>query len=356
VSPVDSRDAASAILRLRSPVDVLAAVPYLLGFHPADSVVVLGLRARRLVFHVRGDLPAADASPEQVEADARYVAEVLGRQPVSTVLVVGYGSADRATPMLYALRDMLLAKRIAITEMLRAAGGRYWSYVCASAECCPPEGTPYDVSGSRIAAEATFAGRVALPDRQALERLLGPPEGNRLVAIERATDRAEQRMSALLDRVSDADAASELLLSTGNRAVSRAIARHAAGSRLTDDEVAELSLLLAAVGVRDGAWTRISPANADHDLHVRLWTDVVSRAFPDHVAPAASLLAYAAWRAGDGVIAAIAVDRALAADESYGMAQLMAEVLHHAISPSMADGMGPARARRARHRRPRVAP
>jgi hypothetical protein len=350
------RTAAVALLRLRTPADVLAAVPYLLGFHPTDSLVVLGLRAARLVFSVRGDLPPPGTPPGR---DVGYLAQVFAQQEVDTVLLVGYGPPSLVTPFVLAAQDRFRARGIEVSEILRATDGRYWSYVCESPECCPPDGTAYDVAGSRIAAEATFAGQVALPDRNALVRRLGPPEGPALAAMERATERAEERLVAVLDAASDAPAAAAGFVAAGAAAVAGAVQRHAAGGYLTDDEVAELSLLLASTEVRDTAWEPISPGSvlADAgpgvstvDLHIRLWTDVVSRACPDLVAPAAGLLSYAAWLAGDGTTAAFALDRALAADPGYSMARLMAEVLHRAIPPTADGSMRRRRRRRARRR------
>jgi hypothetical protein len=327
------------LLRVRTPTDLLAAVPYLLGFHPTDSVVLLGLRRRRLVFQVRGDLPAVLATGEEIGAVADHLVDVLVRQRVHQALIVGYGPADRVTRLVLAIRDRLATGDVEVTEILRATDRRYWSYLCESVECCPPEGKPFEITGSRIAAEATLAGRVALPDRATLERRLGPPHGTALEAIERVTSLAEQRLLARLNAAPDEDAAAEVLWVAGRRAVQAAAERHRSGGRLTDAEVAELALLLSAVRVRDLAWQRISPATAESD--VRMWSDVVSRVRPDLAAPPAGLLAYAAWRAGDGAVAAIAVERALAVDASYSMALLMAEVLNHGIAPSIVDELPP---------------
>src|SRR4051812_9307565 len=48
-------------LRLRSPADVVSAIPYLIGFHPADSVVVLACDGARGAYAVRLDVTAQDA-------------------------------------------------------------------------------------------------------------------------------------------------------------------------------------------------------------------------------------------------------------------------------------------------------
>jgi len=341
------------LLRLCTPEDALAAVPYLLGFHPSDSLVVLGMRDTRLVFSVRGDLPAPGA---RVRREAAHLSRVFARHGADTVLMIGYGPAERVTPLVLAARRRFQARGIEVADIIRAADGRYWSYACQSPECCPPDGTAYDVAASRIAAEATFAGQVALPDRESLARRLAAPEGAALATMERATERAEQQLAELLDCGAGQPAAAAAFAAAGVTAVAEAARRYSSGGRLTDEEVAELSLLLASIPVRDFAWQPIGPDAGETEpstveLYVRLRSDVVSRARPDTVAPAASLLAYAAWQAGDGTTAAIAVDRALAADPGYSMALLMAEVLYQAIPPSEAGRVRTPGRRRRRARR-----
>ncbi|MFL6181977.1 MAG: DUF4192 family protein, partial [Actinomycetes bacterium] len=46
------------ILRASGPADIVQLVPYLLGFHPNDSVVLIAMRGRRIVVSVRNDLDA----------------------------------------------------------------------------------------------------------------------------------------------------------------------------------------------------------------------------------------------------------------------------------------------------------
>ena len=72
-----------ARLSVRSPADMVAAVPYLLGFHPADSVVVVAVRGRRVVFAARGDLSAPGTDPGPA---ARHLAQVVARQDADVAL------------------------------------------------------------------------------------------------------------------------------------------------------------------------------------------------------------------------------------------------------------------------------
>jgi hypothetical protein len=308
-------------ISLKSPADVLAAIPYLFGFHPADSVVVLGLRAKQVTFQVRVDLPAAaDAMPF-----AKQLTAIVLRQHVTRALIVGYGSDAVATPAIRALRHELRRRRIDVPEALRATGGRYFSDVCRSPECCSPDGVPYDVTTSVIAATATAAGLNVVASRDDVAARLDPIGGRTAAAMHDAIIRADQRLCALTGETSTA------LDTAGVEAVDAAIAQFRLHGGLDEDEIAWLTLLLLNVTVRDYAWERVGE---DLDLHARLWTYVVRRAEPELVAPPATLLAYASWRDGGGAIATIAVDRALAADPEYRMARYLAHAFEHGMSPT----------------------
>jgi hypothetical protein len=54
------------------------------------------------------------------------------------------------------------------------------------------------------------------------------------------------------------------------------------------------------------------------------------------VAAPASLLAFVAWQAGDGALANVALDRALADNRRYSMARLLRRALDSGAPPSVA--------------------
>jgi Domain of unknown function (DUF4192) len=72
------------------------------------------------------------------------------------------------------------------------------------------------------------------------------------------------------------------------------------------------------------------------DAHLRLWTDLVRRAGAAWVPGPAALLAFTAWQCGEGALANIAIDRALAADPGYSMALLLRDVIDAGVPPSEA--------------------
>lgn len=342
-------------LRLTEPADVVAAVPYLVGYHPADSVVLLALRGRSLAFSVRADLPDAAGSEPELDAVVAQLLDLVRRRHITGAVLVGYGSAELVDPVLRALDRCLTGTGIVVLEALRCADGRYWSYRCADPGCCPPEGIPFDASTSAVAATATLAGRAVLPDRAAFEALVAPVGGLSRLSVRQATQRAGDRLVELITRAADEAAASRLMLHEGRAAIEAAIVRYTDGGRLDDDEVAWLSLLLVSTSVRDLACERITGPVDVLQLHSDLWLDVMRRVEPDLVPGPGSLFAFAAWCLGDGPLARLAVARVLDEDPTYAMAIHLEDAIDQHLPPSALAGFpyGSVTPRRARRRRRR---
>ncbi|MEV0967674.1 DUF4192 domain-containing protein [Microtetraspora glauca] len=309
-------------LVLSSPADILAAVPYLIGFHPQDSLVVAAFAGSALRVTTRWDLPIGPGALDPLAA-------LLRRERMTMAVLAGYGPAALVTPAVDQTLRLLREGDVHVAEALRAEGGRYWSYVCARADCCPPEGTPYDPVSGRVAAEAVVHGLVALPDRRTLVRSVEPYGGLRRVAMSQATRRVAADVRALLTRAERPDETAAAFVADGLARVRSAIGRYDSGGRLDDEEAARLGLDLAVIRVRDEAWALID----DREAHLALWRDLTRRLDPRFVAPVASLLAASAWRDGDCALAGLALERALAADPAYSMANLLCQALRHLLPP-----------------------
>src|SRR5262245_5002890 len=208
-------------LRLSEPSDILATIPFLIGYHPTDSIVVLGKRERRVVFTARDDLPAVGDASLVDHVD--YLVGVVLRQDCDNVLLVGFGTEERVTPMLTALRDAYQEAGVAVLEGLRVHDGRYWSYVCGNPSCCPPEGAIYDPGSSAAAAAWTLNGRVALRDRAEYEAQIQPASGEVRAAMRLATVMAQERLLDALGEADDDDQAQAALLTAGNLAIAEAL-------------------------------------------------------------------------------------------------------------------------------------
>jgi hypothetical protein len=310
-----------------------------MGFHPSDSLVLVGFGGRTVHFLARADLPELDdAGP------VRHLAEVAGRQAIDEVAVVGYGPEARVDTAVLELCIALEQTNLPVREALRVTDDRYWSYLCGDPGCCPLEGTPFHVASSPVAASAVVAGCVALPDRAAMEQRLAPVVGAEREAFAAATAHAERRISRAFIS-GDQALARTRLVRAGARLLDRALHRYQRDGRLGDATAAWLSVLLAEDGFASLAWQRVDRAGAA--AHIALWSDLTRRSEPAYVPSAATLLGYAAWRSGDGALAGIAVQRALDADPDYQPAQVMEALLTTGTPPpEVSDSGGPAVTRR----------
>ncbi|MFC0505001.1 DUF4192 domain-containing protein [Micromonospora costi] len=314
---------------ITSPADLLAAVPYLLGFHPTDSLVLIGLTGPRVAVATRTDLPHPDDVAAWVDELTPSQIRTLHQATADTAIVIGYGPAAAITPVMDALNPRLTATGIDLFDALRVTDGRYFSYLCQNPACCPADGTPFDPHRSDITMHAIVAGCHALPDRDALVASIAPATGPARTAITRATTRAKAHRSALVR-----DAGRNALINAGADMLRTALTRYANARTLTDDELAWLTVLLPVTAIRDAAWQ----ATDSQPWHLAMWADITRRADPALAAPPAALLAFAAWRRGDGALASIALDRALAANPTYSLAHLIDQLIRAGLPSSVLDG------------------
>lgn len=298
-------------VRLASREELLGFVPYALGFHPSESLVLLGIGRGRLELAARAD--TGSPTREVVRAFARSLTRMRG---VAQVMVLGYGPPAVGGPV-RTIADALETRGFRVVEALRVAEGRFYCVLCD--DCTPPEGAAFDGAATAAAASAVVAGLTALPSRAAIEKLVRPIGGLAAVAMSQAVDQATHRLDTLGGQVRTA----------GRGAVDAAMTKAHAGQRLDDAEVAWLSLVLHDVDVRDYAWARTDA----EPWQVEFWLDLTRRADPELVTPLATLLAWCSWRRGEAAIAQSALTRALRVEPSYRLARMLQEAIDDGRDP-----------------------
>jgi hypothetical protein len=321
-------------IRLTTPAGLLAAIPHLLGFHPASSLVIIGTRPpdTAVTVTIRYDLPDPPGT-RQAAYIAAHAAAVLAAAQADQAVAAGYGPGRLVTPLIRQLQAHT-APGLPLTEILRTENGRYWSYLCTTPGCCPAHGTLFDPAAEPAAA-ALAAGRPVLASREELAATIAPTAAKTAVMC-RATARAEQRAAALTARPPDGHRTGSPIVPAGLAAVARAIARYRNGGQLpAGSQAAWLALVLRNQRVRDDAWTRMLPGH--RAAHLRLWQDLTRLARPGYVAAPASLLALTAWQDGNGALASIALDRAQADNPAYPMADLLRSAISSGAPPEMAS-------------------
>ncbi len=296
-------------LTARTPEDLLALVPVVLGFQPQDSVVMLTFGSQRS-FHARVDLP--DATEPVAEMIDALLAPAC-HHGVQRVVFVVY--SEEALVVERVSRRLLRAFReadIDVIDLIRA-DGRRWFPMLRHRSWAPASGVPYDVTAHPFAAQAVVDGQVTHRSRADLAASL-EPEPDRVAAVEAAG-------RGLVDE-------------TDPLWVGATVLRHLAEATLPGDEEAArlLAAISADVDARDAAWIGFTRQHSEHQ--VVLWTDLLRRAPADLCAAPAAVLAMAAWFAGRGALAWCAVDRAEEAAPGHSLARLVGDLLAAAVPPT----------------------
>jgi hypothetical protein len=307
--------------KVRRPDELLAIIPYLVGFHPDESIVAVFIQSGRVVLAARIDLPPESAGDE-LAAQIEYLAK---RQEASTLALVAYSAASLpAHRLLTRVMDRLGKHKLA--DVLYVGHGRWWSLTCGE-DCCPLNGTPFDLSSHPLSAAAVFAGLGTRANRQELAASVSGPSETELPRLQGLAE-------ALLterEHFDDPSAAARLMVSLVDTAVSDPGALNERHSLL-------LGLLVTDLRVRDLAWALISADNAEE--HVRLWGAVVAKMPPTLAAAPLCLLGLAAWVCGAGALLNCCCERLAQVDPAYSLGRLLRDISAQALPPSLWQQMG----------------
>ncbi|MEU3329080.1 DUF4192 domain-containing protein [Streptomyces albus] len=350
-------------ISLREPAELAEALPYLLGFYPDDSLVVVALHGERGRFggRIRIGIPTAESTWSPL---APQIAECLdassrarGAPPDGALIFVcqepeeggsGRDVMERLRPLVQALRLACGQRDMPVYEALCLSDGRFFSYCCPDESCCPPEGVP--LSRSRTSAMAVAAAYAGIPVRGSLREMerrllpLGPPLGEEQ---QRALDRASL---ALTPRMLSQGGRQEVrvetlvllrrLLERFERRLPKTGAHGSDDAHddglLTHDECAAAVLGLQDRETRDqvAAWTE----EGDLPAALRLWRALARRCPGPYAAYSAALLSlagWAAWSSGDVPTARVTLGVALRVDPDYLFAQLLHQACNEGLDPQL---------------------
>ena len=313
------------VARLRTPGELLAAVPLLCGFVPAASLVLLCLHGprRHLVLTARVDLPP----PGCERALAEQLADTVLRAGADEVVLSAWSDVEEERPHADVVREVARACEragVVLSDALLVRGGRWWSYLCDEEACCPSAGTALPASSPSVdvlAAHRALEGRAVLPSREALAASLDPLDADEAVLHRALEDRARRLAVAGRERV-------------GGEALTRW--RRALQEPPDDARAAALVVALVDRLVRD---TVMTWALDDEEALLGLVLHLARRTPAPHDAPLCAVLAWLAHARGDGALANVALDRALASDPECSLAQLGRAGLDQQVPPAEVRGL-----------------
>ena len=300
-------------MKVTGPSDLIAAIPHVMGFVPYESVLVVPTGTAGPC--ARLDQPS---EPEDIAEAAKVLAMPFLRDRIDVAVVSFTKDRAAAEKTCHAL-TRLLGEHVRVAPVLWVCGEE-WTDLNTGIT-----GHVCQESRARMAAESVFAGHrmpAASRDDLALD-LQGTADEISAVAAQLQAARAYVAGLGDGDLQDEAGWIRDVI---GIFVEDQVPPTHSVAARI----LAGTEILL----LRDAAWEVMERDNAQ--AHVALWRDLTRRAPLEVRMPAAALLAFSSWLAGNGAQAHIALD--LVPDhKGYALAQMTETLLQEALSPKLWD-------------------
>ncbi len=312
---------------IRTPADLVALAPLILGFVPSESVVLESFGGSRRTFHVRADLPEGD---EEQTCVAEMIRDAARRNDVGQAAILVYSEdADRARRQGALCEAVLAEDGIDLLDVLRVDRDRYYTIGGGTHD---DVGTAYDTAAHPFTSHYVMQGRVVHGSRDELAATLECRDPVERDEIGRLADKLAEDLGALPGNDSAGAAKADARWLRGR--IKRFLRT---GVLPSDAEAARILLLCLEAPLRDVVWIDVNRADADQ--HVALWSDLVRRA-PDELLPqAAGILALAAWVAGEGALAWCAIERARDIGAETFLTKHVGDMLAAAVPPAVWEPM-----------------
>lgn len=346
------------LIRLRTPRDVLATVPRLLGYRPSRSIVFLNLHDHGSISTMRVDLPV----PARPVDQKRFITSLVGTlskvpRTTKTLIVVyvdeAFGAAHdvpRAS-LVRPLLARLIDSGFAVHDALCVAADAWGAYhgpeagvahrldeldePAPGSEVCGPVAENVDALAA-LPAVGPLARRAF--DDALDHRLRRPDSVNPIAAAEAAlvldpAAAGSDPLAAVLEVLLDAEARDVALFTW------------AWGARRGQDLVTEIDLISAGdIGPDDdsialdlmGMGSAPPPDRSRIAAATALMSRVAALAADDVAHVPLTVLAWLHWSGGRSSVAARFVGRARELDPSYGLADLLDLALTRGVLPNWA--------------------
>ena len=308
---------------VKTPHDLLAAVPFLIGYHPTNSLVLISVKSDALEMAMRIDYPI-----NPPEGTFALLASHLQRDQAEAALVIAYepDGCETGETVLKQIADAVAAINIPIRELMLVRNGRWKSLLCRDLTCCPESGNLMeDFQNSRIAAEQVANGKI-LPftDVVSLSKSIS--------ANVLAKDlKWIEKVSKFKIEADDADLNAKQR--DGAESIHLLADFYIQSGKCEDlDLKARVLGRLSDIQVRDYALGCHTPVSLD--AYATMWRDLLRIAPTQFVAPVASLFAAISYENGDGALAHRALDRAIEDDPEYSLSRLLRRVFSSGWPPS----------------------
>lgn len=311
-------------LRLRDLSELVAGIPYIIGFPPTDSLVLFTFRRcpeLGLSSTIRVDLPL----PDHVVLVAEEMAEAVARNEGAAVIAVVIAeNGPEHRELIDMLRKTLEDKNILLTHsswVPKVAHGEEWR--CYDDPLCAH--VVPDPQTSALAAATAVAGDTTYPNREAMAAHFSPDPEEMLAYRKRLLN--AYRMSSPQSYTNEELQADMEIL---GHAMDKAANSYELPT-LTDHQMVRLGRALTRGEVKDEC---LAMALSDEpEAAERLWTVLIRGLPAPERAEPAFLLAMSAYLRGAGVVAALALKVVMESNPLHKVAVLLDYALQRGVPP-----------------------
>lgn len=324
-------------LVIAGPDSIVVSLPYIIGFTPSDSLVVMWLDAGCVSLTMRLDLP-----PHGADHEPWLDAVMAHERPHDEVIICVVPAADqhardesgelRAQQLVTALLDRLRSTHCRVRDALLVIDRRWWSFLCEQPECCSAMGTEVDpVTADAVAARFALAGVARLPDRDSVVAICAPDNTRQAEVL----PLVRQARRAMVARMAGATDAARDLEDWRDDAIALVRGVLLTSSPQSVGRDAAVLVSLGDVRVRDTVLWEVAHCS-DHDPRQAFEraAGLLRGAPAGVVAPIGTVTALLGWLIGDGVRAVAALDRVHDEDPEYALAQLLGRSIAAGLAPT----------------------
>jgi len=302
-------------LTITTPGYLVASVPFLLGFMPEDSHVIIWLNDDGSVGLVqRTNLADAD-DPEITNAG------IMHGFSSAICITFSFTRPEHFSDLHYDIAEALEESGVQVKDLMHYSDGRYWSYLTPKEDMIADPGTEIDEE-TLLTVRSRFAmsGMGAMQSRQAIIDEVTPSSGtaHKYAAARRFWKQEVEDSDQVAARYTAIDMAYYLTLDAFPSETDRL----------------RVATSLEDVRVRDAIMYHLG--TMDTEVLREVYKDIagVVRVVPKkYAAPILTVAGLCAYLSGDGAKANVCVTTALEIDPEYRMAELMGYALANGIHP-----------------------
>lgn len=351
-----------------NPGEIIAALPYLVGFPPVDAMVAVLLDSEGcLQMTARHDWDAIVEAPSKLAANLIDYARHCGCSSIALVAMGPTGEPGEQESILthfanlvdrhgrvHCRNDAGRTKRKGVSKRARrrqagigqerqsglaqdgskvqvlwavhSEADRWWAADCRQT-CGPRSHQVPSNSDSRLVQRLGSEGREPAKTRQQIVSEFEPASG----VVVGAVGRAVHQLAAT---ISDADDVVLLKTSIVDRVELLLLADSAMGT----EDLAMLAVACQDIRMRDSVlWRFTEYSLSDPKIWRNIWPRIqaaLAGAPESHVAAVAAVAGLVAWQTGDGIRSQAALNRALKQDPAHGLAGLVHQAVSGGLPPN----------------------